>query len=199
MFRINNKHLNQSIAGIMSTLTIMTQILTNYEKAANHVTAVDIWLLVCLIMVFLALMEYAFAYTISHYYDIDGNLRAKNSFKKNMSLVLREIRNNKQMIAKEKQKNEENNLFKKVVDNKVMHADKKDSFEDKVKSLPELVEVIQLMIKSVNEVNTKLEAKCECNRHLNLVDYISRYVFPLVFVLFALMYWILLIHFYDSS
>nr|XP_046920397.1 gamma-aminobutyric acid receptor subunit beta-like [Dermatophagoides farinae] len=55
--------------GIMSTLTIMTQILTNYEKAGNHVTAVDIWLFVCLIMVFLALMEYALAYTISHYYD----------------------------------------------------------------------------------------------------------------------------------
>ena len=53
----------------MSTLTIMTQILTNYEKAGNHVTAVDIWLFVCLIMVFLALMEYAVAYTISHYYD----------------------------------------------------------------------------------------------------------------------------------
>ena len=55
----------------MSTLTIMTQILTNYEKAGNHVTAVDIWLFVCLIMVFLALMEYAVAYTISHYYDTD--------------------------------------------------------------------------------------------------------------------------------
>lgn len=55
----------------MSTLTIMTQILTNYEKAGNHVTAVDIWLFVCLIMVFLALMEYAVAYTISHYYDLD--------------------------------------------------------------------------------------------------------------------------------
>lgn len=55
----------------MSTLTIMTQILTNYEKAGNHVTAVDIWLFVCLIMVFLALMEYAVAYTISHYYDGD--------------------------------------------------------------------------------------------------------------------------------
>lgn len=53
----------------MSTLTIMTQILTNYEKAGNHVTAVDIWLFVCLIMVFFALMEYALAYTLSHYYD----------------------------------------------------------------------------------------------------------------------------------
>lgn len=59
--------------GIMSTLTIMTQILTNYEKAGNHVTAVDIWLFVCLIMVFLALMEYAVAYTISHFNeDLDG-------------------------------------------------------------------------------------------------------------------------------
>ena len=55
----------------MSTLTIMTQILTNYEKAGNHVTAVDIWLFVCLIMVFLALMEYAVAYTFSHYYGDD--------------------------------------------------------------------------------------------------------------------------------
>lgn len=51
----------------------MTQILTNYEKAGNHVTAVDIWLFVCLIMVFLALMEYAVAYTISHFNeDMDG-------------------------------------------------------------------------------------------------------------------------------
>ena len=182
----------------MSTLTIMTQILTNYEKAANHVTAVDIWLLVCLIMVFLALMEYAIAYTISHYYDIDGNLRAKNSFKKNMSLVLREIRNNKQMIAKDKQRKEENNLFKKGSD-QVVGPDNKDNYEDRVKSLPELIEVIQVMIKSIKDVNTKLEAKCEWNRHLNLVDYISRYVFPLFFILFALIYWILLTHFYDSS
>ena len=183
----------------MSTLTIMTQILTNYEKAANHVTAVDIWLLVCLIMVFLALMEYAIAYTISHYYDIDGNLRAKNSFKKNISLILREIRNNKQMIKKEnnKQIKDENNLFQKVSEKII--AEKKDNIDDRLKSLPELVEVIQAMIKSVDEINGKLEAKCECNRHLNLVDYISRYVFPLVFILFALLYWILLIHFYDSS
>lgn len=64
--------------GIMSTLTIMTQILTNYEKAGNHVTAVDIWLFVCLIMVFLALMEYALAYTISHYYDNDDDYYDQN-------------------------------------------------------------------------------------------------------------------------
>lgn len=62
----------------MSTLTIMTQILTNYEKAGNHVTAVDIWLFVCLIMVFLALMEYALAYTISHYYDNDDDFYDQN-------------------------------------------------------------------------------------------------------------------------
>ena len=185
----------------MSTLTIMTQILTNYEKAANHVTAVDIWLLVCLIMVFLALMEYAIAYTISHYYVIDGNLKAKNSFKKNMSLIIREIRNNKQNIANDnhKQSKDENHLFKKVSDKVVGFERNKENNEDKVKSLPELVEVIQLMIKSIKDVNTKLEVKSECNRHLNFVDYISRYVFPLVFVLFALIYWILLIHFYDSS
>ncbi|UXI19675.1 hypothetical protein NH340_JMT05618 [Sarcoptes scabiei] len=69
--------------GIMSTLTIMTQILTNYEKAGNHVTAVDIWLFVCLIMVFLALMEYALAYTISHYYDdFDDEYEDKFSIEK---------------------------------------------------------------------------------------------------------------------
>ena len=187
----------------MSTLTIMTQILTNYEKAANHVTAVDIWLLVCLIMVFLALMEYAIAYTISHYYDFNGNLRAKNSFKKNMSLILREIRTSKQNVTKDRNKqiNEENNSFKKGVEKVISFENQKKEniIDDRVKSFPELVEVIQSMIKSFNEIQNKLEAKCECNRHLNIVDYISRYVFPLFFVLFSLFYWILLIHFYDSS
>ena len=69
----------------MSTLTIMTQILTNYEKAGNHVTAVDIWLFVCLIMVFLALMEYAVAYTMSHYYDGSDKFRESNSLNQNYS------------------------------------------------------------------------------------------------------------------
>ena len=194
--------------GIMSTLTIMTQILTNYEKAANHVTAVDIWLLVCMIMVFLALMEYAVAYTISHYHDIDGNLRAKNSFKKNLSLIVREMRHNK-LKTHRRSKDGDHNLFRKVVTEKVMNDGKESKeskeskeikdYEDKIKSLPELVEIIQTMNKSFIELNRKLEAKTECSRHLNLVDYISRYAFPLVFVMFALIYWFLLIYFYDSS
>ncbi|CAG2180505.1 unnamed protein product, partial [Oppiella nova] len=139
--------------GIMSTLTIMTQILTNYEKAANHVTAVDIWLLVCLIMVFLALMEYAFAYTISHYYDIDGNIKAKNSFKKNMSLILREFRSNKLKSNLSQKAVEENNLFKRVTEN-----ENKENSDDRIRSMPELSEVLHCLIKSFNEMNIKLEA-----------------------------------------
>lgn len=181
----------------------MTQILTNYEKAANHVTAVDIWLLVCMIMVFLALMEYAVAYTISHYHDIDGNLRAKNSFKKNISLIVREMRHNKLKAQRHTQRNEDHNLFRKVVTEKVINdgKDSKDNREneEKIRSLPELVEIIQMMNKSLVDLNHKLEAKSECSRHLNLVDYISRFVFPLAFVLFAIVYWFLLIYFYDSS
>ncbi|CAG2104413.1 unnamed protein product [Medioppia subpectinata] len=145
--------------GIMSTLTIMTQILTNYEKAANHVTAVDIWLLVCLIMVFLALMEYAFAYTMSHYYDIDGNLKAKNSFKKNMSLIVREFRSTKHNSHHNKKSTEENNLFKIVTENTVPD-NKENSCEERMRSMTELSEIIRCLVKSFNEMNVRLEANC---------------------------------------
>ncbi|XP_054152417.1 gamma-aminobutyric acid receptor subunit pi-like [Oppia nitens] len=156
--------------GIMSTLTIMTQILTNYEKAANHVTAVDIWLLVCLIMVFLALMEYAFAYTISHYYDIDGNLKAKNSFKKNVSLILHEFRANKIRTSNANQSdtledinndNKESHLFTRKITKDNTINDNKEVFlkdENRIKSLQELSEVIHSLIKSFGEMNNKLEA-----------------------------------------
>lgn len=50
--------------GIMSILTIITQILDIRKNMppVSYVTAIDIWLFVCLIAVFLSLIEYAFAY-----------------------------------------------------------------------------------------------------------------------------------------
>ena len=50
--------------GIMSILTIITQILDIRKNMppVSYVTAIDIWLFVCLIAVFLSLVEYAFAY-----------------------------------------------------------------------------------------------------------------------------------------
>jgi len=167
----------------------MTQILTNYEKAANHVTAVDIWLFVCLIMVFLALMEYSVAYTISHYYNIDRNLTANNSIKKNLSLIFR-LSNKK--IPSSTSFNESkayNSSQDKIVDSSPL----KDTQETSIKSLAELCILLQNLIKSFNELKNKLDPSCKCNRHLNIADYISRYIFPIAFVLFALFYWVALI------
>jgi hypothetical protein len=50
--------------GIMSILTVITQILDIRKNMppVSYVTAIDIWLFVCLIAVFLSLVEYAFAY-----------------------------------------------------------------------------------------------------------------------------------------
>lgn len=48
----------------MAILTIITQILDIRKNMppVSYVTAIDIWLFVCLIAVFLSLVEYAFAY-----------------------------------------------------------------------------------------------------------------------------------------
>ncbi len=173
----------------MSTLTIMTQILTNYEKAANHVTAVDIWLFVCLIMVFLALMEYAVAYTISHYYDVDRNLKAKNSFKTNLSLIFRASDNK---ISPSLKKCRDSNSSQDGVED---YVPSKENQEVRIKSLLELCELLQNQMKMLNQIQNRLDASCKCNRHLNQVDYISRYVFPVSFVLFALIYWFALIYY----
>lgn len=50
--------------GIMSVLTVITQILDIRKNMppVSYVTAIDIWLFICLIAVFLSLVEYAFAY-----------------------------------------------------------------------------------------------------------------------------------------
>lgn len=52
--------------GIMSILTIMTQILDVRRILPNvaYITAIDIWLFACLFNVFLTIIEYAVAYTL---------------------------------------------------------------------------------------------------------------------------------------
>lgn len=52
--------------GFMSILTIITQILEVRKilPPVNYLTAIDIWLFVCLCFCFLSLAEYAFAYTL---------------------------------------------------------------------------------------------------------------------------------------
>jgi len=52
--------------GLMSILTIITQILDVRKilPAINYVTAIDIWLFVCLVFVFLSFIEFAIAYTL---------------------------------------------------------------------------------------------------------------------------------------
>ncbi|OQR76969.1 glycine receptor subunit alpha-3-like [Tropilaelaps mercedesae] len=59
--------------GVTSVLTTVTQIVQsrNNSPPVDYLKAVDVWLFICLIMVFFAMIEYPIAYNVEKFYTLN--------------------------------------------------------------------------------------------------------------------------------
>ncbi|KAI1295430.1 Gamma-aminobutyric acid receptor subunit beta-1 [Halotydeus destructor] len=149
--------------GLMSILTIITQILDVRKilPAINYVTAIDYWLFVCLIFVFVSFIEFAFAYTVVRKSKL-CRTNAVQHWARPTSVEGTIVLNNKD--SKEE-----------LVENGRVHERHEDIFHRILHSLTSLAGMRHSARSSAPNENS--------------LDHGSKYAFPACFVIFACVYW----------